>query len=111
MTKHHGLDDKQIDDGNLSLPDLAHFEWAITAYTTSGLPATFSGTKISGEKDLYFIKQIYRDSNELPYRVTESLYKNSDNTLRWQKDTTINRINGVFAGTSGTIITGENSDQ
>lgn len=106
------FDDRQIQDGNIAPPDLAHFNWTLTQ-TFSGTiyPVQFSGSKISGDKDLYWIEDIYRDSGTyLPFRVVDTLYNNKDGSIRWRKDDYIIRQNNLFLSTSGTI-SGENSDK
>lgn len=106
-----GIDDKQIDDGNLGPPDMAHFDWVRTQVVSgTNLPLQFSGTKITGDQDLYWIQDIYRDINDVPYRVIDSIYNINNGSLRWKKDSYILSSEGIAIGTSGTI-TGEDSDK
>lgn len=106
-----GIDDKQIDDGNLGPPDVAHFNWTRTQVVAgTEIPLQYSGTKITGDQDLYWIQDIYRDAENVPYRVVDSLYNINDNSLRWRKDDYLLSSGGVVIGTSGTI-TGEDSDR
>lgn len=104
------IDDRQIEDGNIGPPDLAHFVWDTIEYVSGTLyPYRISGTKISGDRDLYWIQDIYRDENDLPYRVVDSLHNKTNDVLRWRKDEYVFRQAGTMFKTSGTIM-GEDGD-
>lgn len=104
------IDDRQIKDGNIGLPDLDHYNWTVTDFVSGTyLPSRISGTSISGDHQYFVVQEIFRDIDDVPYRELTSYYYNNDGSLRWKIDNYIIRQNGYMISTSGTIV-GENGD-
>lgn len=106
------IDSRQIEDGNLGEPDLAHFNWKVVQRDPStNYPTIMSGTKISGDADYFWMQNLYRDPiTSAVFRIKDEIFFNKNGNLRWSKDTYLTRdSNGLMDYISGTIF-GEDSD-